>query len=103
MRSIPRLIRANIPPRPLRKLDDEELDSGDDEDRNDRLMDDADGDIDMGIEGHSANIMDVKLGRHAVPDPSDGEVTKLSLATLIPALTLIAIFHSFTSLNSPTF
>lgn len=60
--------------RPLRKLDDEELDSGDDEDRNDRIIDDADGDIDMGTEGHSANIMDVKLGRHAVPDPSDGEV-----------------------------
>lgn len=63
----------------LRKLDDEELDSGDDEDRNDRLVDDADGDIDMGLEGHSANIMDVKLGRHAVPDPSDGEVCRLSL------------------------
>lgn len=60
--------------RPLRKLDDEELDSGDDEERNDRLMDDADGDVDMGLEGQSANIMDVKLGRHAVPDPSDGEV-----------------------------
>lgn len=64
--------------RPLRKLDDEELDSGDDEDRNDRIEDDADGDMDMGIEGHSANIMDVKLGRHAVPDPSDGEVCQFS-------------------------
>lgn len=60
--------------RPLRKLNDEELDSGDDEDRNDRLMDDADGDVDMELEGQSANIMDIKLGRHAVPDPSDGEV-----------------------------
>lgn len=64
--------------RPLRKLNDEELDSGDDEDRHDRLMDDADGngngDVDMELEGQSANIMDIKLGRHAVPDPSDGEV-----------------------------
>ena len=58
----------------LRKLDDEELDSGDDEDRNDRLADEEDGAMDMGGEGHSANIMDVKLGRHAVPDPGDGEV-----------------------------
>ncbi len=31
-------------------------------------------DGEVGMEGHSANIMDVKLGRHAVPDPSDGEV-----------------------------
>lgn len=41
--------------------------------------DDVDGDDGMGIEGQSANIMDVTLGRHAVPDPSDGEVCKASL------------------------
>ncbi len=57
-----------------RTLDDEELDSGDEEDRNDRMADDALDDGEMVMDGHSANIMDVKLGRHAVPDPSDGEV-----------------------------
>lgn len=65
--------------RPLRKLNDEELDSGDDEDRNVRVADDVDVDVGMGIEGQSANIMDIKLGRHAVPDPSDGEVCKSSV------------------------
>lgn len=65
---------------PRHKLDDTELDPGDDEGRNDRLADDAYGDVDAGTEGHSANIMDIKLGRHAVPDPSDGEVRQRALS-----------------------
>lgn len=58
-----------------RKLDDAELDSGDDEGRLDRVKD--------GINGHRkeeetydrlANILDISIGRHPVPQPSDGEV-----------------------------
>lgn len=60
--------------RPRRKLDDSELDSGDDEERDDRLAADGYGDEDMEMEAHSANIMDIKLGRHTFPEPSDGEV-----------------------------
>ena len=58
-----------------RKLNDSELDSGDDEGMLDRVND--------GINGHGkeqetydrlANILDISIGRHPVPQPSDGEV-----------------------------
>ena len=61
-----------------RKLDDEELDSGDDEDRNDRVEED-------GIDGYEdqertmvesqTNVLDLSLGRHGIPQGSDGEVS----------------------------
>lgn len=61
-----------------RKLDDEELDSGDDEGRLDRIEDDGvdgygDGEEEQG-EVHSLNVADVRLARHPIPCPSDGEV-----------------------------
>lgn len=58
-----------------RKLNDAELDSGDDEGRLNRAKD--------GINVYSkeqetydrlANILDISIGRHPVPQPSDGEV-----------------------------
>ena len=55
-----------------RKLDDEDLDSGDDQERLDRV-DDEDGDV--GMEERAETVLDVKLGRHAVPRPSDGQVS----------------------------
>ena len=55
-----------------RKLNDEGLDSGDDQDRFDRV-DGDDGDV--GMEERAETVLDVKLGRHAVPRPSDGQVS----------------------------
>lgn len=58
-----------------RKLDDEELDSGDDEDRNDRMEDgDGDGDEAAAPVPRNVNILTAGLGRHAGPRPTDGEV-----------------------------
>lgn len=56
-----------------RKLDDEELDSGDDEDRNDR-MEDGYGDEAAAPVPRNVNVLTADLGRHAGPRPSDGEV-----------------------------
>ncbi|KAL8974492.1 MAG: hypothetical protein Q9197_001254 [Variospora fuerteventurae] len=61
-----------------RKIDDEELDSDDDEGRRDRLGDDVmdgyeDDEEDQG-EARSLNVADVRLARHPVPCPSDGEL-----------------------------
>ena len=57
-----------------RKLDDEELDSEDDEDRFDHAVGDNG---DVGMEERAETVLDVKLGRHAVPRPSDGQVCSL--------------------------
>ncbi|MCJ1300842.1 hypothetical protein MMC08_003641 [Hypocenomyce scalaris] len=59
-----------------RKLDDEELDSGDDEGRKDRMEDDMDGygEEAAGSVPRGVNILTADLGRHAGPRPSDGEL-----------------------------
>jgi RNA polymerase-associated protein LEO1 len=54
-----------------RKLDDEELDSGDDEGRTDRVHGD---DQVEEAEEQTFNFMDADIARHAVPEPSDGEL-----------------------------
>jgi RNA polymerase-associated protein LEO1 len=50
-------------------LDDEELDSGDDLGRKDRLED-----SDQEVEQRVINTVDISLGRHNLPHGSDGEV-----------------------------
>ncbi|KAL8730254.1 MAG: hypothetical protein Q9181_004738 [Wetmoreana brouardii] len=63
-----------------RKLDDEELDSGDDEGRRDRLEhDDVDGygDEEDRVEARSRNVAAIRLARHPVPRPSDGEPSQI--------------------------
>jgi len=58
------------------KLDDSELDSGDDESRCYRAKGDDSGhekDINEASD-HEAQIIDVSIGRHPGPRPSDGEV-----------------------------
>lgn len=57
----------------VRELSDRELDSGDDEDREDRararsLSEEAEDNA------PPARILDLKMQRHPVPRPSDGEV-----------------------------
>ncbi|KAF2463188.1 uncharacterized protein BDR25DRAFT_273560 [Lindgomyces ingoldianus] len=57
----------------MRKLDDEDLDSGDDEGRADRAHGDS-GAQDIEEEQQTFNFMDADIARHCVPEPSDGEL-----------------------------
>ncbi|KAL9011712.1 MAG: hypothetical protein Q9173_003463 [Seirophora scorigena] len=75
-----------------RKLDDDELDSGDDEGRRGRLEDDdmdgyGDNEEDQG-EARSLNVADVRLACHPVPCPSDGEVL---LTTILPRVQSVRV------------
>lgn len=84
-----------------RQLDDEELDSGDDEGRNDRLADDDEMAVDDGQQPlEELMFMDVEFGRHPVPEPSDGEAstTTASASDSEETDVLLAIPH-----ESPTF
>ena len=56
-----------------RKLDEEDLDSGDDEGRDERVENEMDG-YDEEQAEFEEQILDVEIGRHAAPRPSDGEV-----------------------------
>jgi RNA polymerase-associated protein LEO1 len=58
-----------------RKLDDEDLDSGDDEGRADR----AAAAPEVMVEDQTYNFMDADLARHAIPEPSDGELYLLKI------------------------
>ena len=64
--------------RKQRELDDEELDSGDDEGRMDRVGIDEDADLE-GRPEDEVRLMDAALGRHAIPNGSDGEVSHYML------------------------
>lgn len=64
-----------------RTLDDEQLDSGDDENRHDRLEDRMDETADGDDYGETVNIMDVGLARAPVPATNDSEVGDDMLGT----------------------
>ena len=91
-------IRAKAAANP-RNLDDEELDSGDDEYRRDRVEDGADGDA-SGDELYERreNILKASIGRNAGPRPSDGEVCGTS--DHVGAITKLC--DSYTYFNFPT-
>ena len=58
----------------VRELSDRELDSGDDEDRDDRAPQEAeDEEIDYDS-GRDARVLDATVWRHPLPKPADGEV-----------------------------
>ena len=56
-----------------RRLEDEDLDSGDDEGRHDRAEDDL-SETREAVHTREENVLDISIGRHAIPQPSDGEV-----------------------------
>ncbi|KAL5120248.1 Paf1 complex component [Pleosporales sp. CAS-2024a] len=60
-----------------RKLDDEELDSGDDEGRADGAR--APEALEDEGEQHTFAVMDADIARHAIPEPSDGELYLLKV------------------------
>ncbi|KAF2131349.1 hypothetical protein P153DRAFT_335591 [Dothidotthia symphoricarpi CBS 119687] len=66
-------------PAEQRKLDDEELDSGDDEGRADAARAPEPVDDEGEGEQHTFAFMDADLARHAVPEPSDGELYLLKV------------------------
>ena len=57
-----------------RELDDEGLESGDDGGQRDPLEDDYAHDDDEHGETREENVEDIRLPRHPIPRPSDGEV-----------------------------
>jgi RNA polymerase-associated protein LEO1 len=57
-----------------RELSDRELDSGDDEGRDDRAPKAEEPDFDS---GRDARILDTTIWRHPLPKPADGEVRAL--------------------------
>ncbi|KAL9062859.1 MAG: hypothetical protein Q9157_008582, partial [Trypethelium eluteriae] len=69
---------ADEQPRPPRQLDDEDLDSGDDLDRNDRMLEDEEEDEGEDVE-KNFKYMNVDIGRHPLPEPSDGELYMLKI------------------------
>ncbi|KAF2656487.1 hypothetical protein K491DRAFT_596801, partial [Lophiostoma macrostomum CBS 122681] len=54
-----------------RKLDDEDLASGDDEGRTDRVAEEAE---EVEAVEQTLNFMDADIARHCIPEPSDGEL-----------------------------
>lgn len=72
--SADKLHRNERPKGRARQLNDAELDSGDDEDRNDRMqIDDYEKDEEDAPK-RELNVRETSIGRHAVPRGSDGEV-----------------------------
>ncbi|BDD55055.1 hypothetical protein MAP00_000610 [Monascus purpureus] len=74
----------NMIDRAPRTLDDEQLDSGDDEDRYDRVGDRMD--YEDGGDGEFAetvNVMDLSLGRAPVPASTNGEVYTVSIPNFL--------------------
>ena len=69
-----------ISDRPQRTLDDNELDSGDDEGRWDRRGSPMD--EDAAEYSETVNIMDLNLGRTAEPESTDGQVGSLAQLSL---------------------
>ncbi|KAI9801996.1 MAG: hypothetical protein M1825_003052 [Sarcosagium campestre] len=65
-----------------RQLDDEDLDSGDDEERYDRA-DDNDDNAEAEEPSRQSVVMEVNLGRHAIPDGTDGELYVLKFPSFL--------------------
>lgn len=64
-----------------RALSDEDLDSGDDENRNDRVPEHVDASQQVGPEDREARVMDATFPRHVVPKPTDGEACLKSMGS----------------------
>ncbi|OAK98980.1 hypothetical protein IQ06DRAFT_295291 [Phaeosphaeriaceae sp. SRC1lsM3a] len=80
-----------------RKLDDEDLDSGDDEGRADRVR--APEAFEEEAEQHTFAVMDADIARHAIPEPSDGE---LYLLKVPPFLSFEPTAFSHKTFQPPT-
>jgi hypothetical protein len=73
---------------PVRKIDDEELDSGDDEGRKDRVVDTVESENIYGTEQDQYNIMELTLSRLAQPEKGDGEVYRAAIPSNIERIQL---------------
>jgi RNA polymerase-associated protein LEO1 len=62
----------DTPAEKTRELSDRELDSGDDEDRNDRAPQEEEVDYEG---GRDARVLESTIWRHPLPKPMDGEVS----------------------------
>lgn len=84
---------CSLSTREARKLNDSELDSGDDEGRDDRAVAEQE-DVMQNDEQEELTFMDAALARHHIPNPSDGEVSQplkrfwdLQTNTVVPSST----------------
>ena len=66
------------PVKKARELSDQELDSGDDEDRDDRAQPHGNEELDYDA-GRDAQILEATLWRHIIPKPTNGEFSTLRL------------------------
>ena len=69
------------PTEKTRELSDRELDSGDDEDRDDRAGKGDAGEIDFET-GRDARVLEATVWRHPLPKPFDGEVSSTNILFL---------------------
>lgn len=63
----------------VRELSDRELDSGDDENRNDRAREKADDEPVDAEAGKTLRVRKIVMHRYPLPNPSDGEVRPIEL------------------------
>lgn len=63
------------PPAKVRELDDEELDSGDDENRHDREREGLEEDGAADAVTREVVVVNGNVARHQIPNPSDGQVS----------------------------
>lgn len=85
-----------------RRLDDEEPGSEVDEDRAHLNGDELDGSGNEETHERAQTILDVNIGRHAIPKPSDGEVSRSNAFIFLHAWSTTD-YYSFISSNSPIF
>lgn len=64
---------------PVRELSDKELDSGDDEGRDDRAIEEEPMDVDDEGAVRNAQILEIELGRQTLPITPDGQVRGLRI------------------------
>lgn len=83
----------------MRQLSDEELDSGDDEGRTDRVGDEGGVQYDEEAEQQTFNFMDADIARHPIPEPSDGE---LYLFKVPPFMSIEPTVFSHKNFQAPT-
>jgi len=69
----------------VRELSDRELDSGDDEDRNDRAPEKEDAEEQDHDPGRDARILDASIWRHPLPKPVDGEASLSPIQLISPS------------------
>lgn len=84
----------DVPAEKTRELSDRELDSGDDEDRNDRAPQEEEVDFES---GRDARVLESTIWRHPLPKPVDGEVSACRIYSRLQLMCDSSTFCDFPS------